>query len=179
MFLRQGSHYIKAHTYCRVQSLNPYQFTETETINPDQCTKRKTENINNNNDSSVNRVKSTTENKDISNDEILPSLKNEEYSLHSEKTENLNQNLKLKTNDVINFMNENNDYCIARIIGPAGKSTGKYTTCKNIEYEAPQELAGTKTWIDLSTLQNLSVNQSILPNEQSEPNNSLPKEEIF
>ena len=79
VFLRQGSHYIKAYTYCRVQPLNPDQFTETETINPDQCTKRKTENINNNNDSSVNRVKSTIENKDICNDEILPSPKNEEH----------------------------------------------------------------------------------------------------
>ena len=79
-------------------------------------------------------------------------------------------------------MNDNNEHCIVRIIGPAGKSTGKYKTCKNIKYEAPEALPGTKPWIDISALQSLSVNQPIPPNEQSEldiENNSLATEEIF
>lgn len=79
-------------------------------------------------------------------------------------------------------MNDNNEHCIARIIGPAGKSTGKYKTCKNIEYEAPGALPETKTWIDISTLENLSANQPIPPNKQSDlniENNLLPTEEIY
>ena len=72
MFIQQGSHYIKAHP-CRVQPLNPDQFIETETINPDQYTKRKVENSNNNNDSNLNHVRSATENEDVSDDKILPS----------------------------------------------------------------------------------------------------------
>ena len=102
--------------------------------------------------------------------------------MHSENTENLNQTLKVKKNDVIDFMNDNNEHCIVRIIGPAGKSTGKYKTCKNIKYEAPEVLTGTKPWIDISALRSLSVNQPIPPNEQSEldiENNSLATEEIF
>ena len=90
--------------------------------------------------------------------EVLPSPQNEEHSQNSENTENSNQKLKLKTNDVTDFMNE---HCTARIIGPAGESTGKYKTCKNIEYEAPEALAGAKAWIDIPTLQNLSVNKPI------------------
>ena len=70
----------------------------------------------------------------------------------SENTENLDQNLKLKNNDIIDLMNDNNEQHIARIIGPARKATGKDKTCKNIEYEATEALAGTKTWIDISTL---------------------------
>ena len=58
-----------------------------------------------------------------------------------------------------------------RIIDPSGKST--YKTCKNIEYEASETLAETKTGIDISTLHHLSVNE---PNIET---NSLPTEEIF
>ena len=72
VFIREGSHYIKVHTCC-VQPLNPDHFIETETINPDQYTKRKVENGNNNNNSNLNRVRSTTENENISDDEILSS----------------------------------------------------------------------------------------------------------
>ena len=196
VFILQGSHYIKTHTCC-VQPSNPDRFIQTETINPDQYTKRKAENSNYSINSNLNHVRSTTENEDISDDRILPSQRNEEqsqhseilpspqyeeHSQHSENTENLNQNLKLKTNVVMDFMNDNNEHGIVRIIGPAGKSTGKYKTCTNIEYEAPEALAGTKTWIDILTLLNLTVNQPIPPNEQSElntENNSLPMEEIF
>ena len=48
------------------------------------------------------------------------------HNIHYENTENLNQNVKQKINYLINFMNDNNEHCIPRIIGPAGKSTGKY-----------------------------------------------------
>ena len=114
--------------------------------------------------------------------EVLPSPQNEEHSQNSEDTENSNQKLKLKTNDVTDFMNDNNEHCTARIIGPAGESTGKYKTCKNIEYEAPEALAGAKAWIDIPTLQNLSVNKPIPPKEQAKQNienNSFLTEEFF
>lgn len=142
---------------------------------------KKAENNNNGNDSNLHCVRSTTENEDITDDKVSPPPQNEEHSQHSENKENANQNLKVKTNDVIDFMNDNNEHCIARIIGPAGKSTGKYKTCKNIEYEAPGALPETKTWIGISTLENLSVNQPIPPNKQSDlniENNLLPTEEI-
>ena len=62
--------------------LNPDQFIKTKTINLDQYTKN-AENSNND-DSNLNCARSTTENEDMSDDEVLPSPQNEEQSQHSE-----------------------------------------------------------------------------------------------
>ena len=127
---------------------------------------------------------------------VTPSSHEKDHSIHTNTLSSQNKqeidyfeskeitkaNLKLKTNDVISFVNENNEHCVAKVIGAAGKSTGKYKTCKNIEYEEPETLAGTKTWIDTSKLQDLSVNNSNNINEQSAPNmnnNVSPTEEIL
>ena len=83
VFIQQGSHYIKAHK-CHVQPLNWDQFIKTEKIYPDQYTKRKAENSNNNTDSNLNHVRSTTENEEISDSKILPPPQNEEQLQHSE-----------------------------------------------------------------------------------------------
>ena len=76
VFIQKGSYHINAHTFC-VQLLNPDHFIETETMHPDQYTKRKGENSTNNNNSNLNRVRSATEEK--------ISLKTKSYHLHKMK----------------------------------------------------------------------------------------------
>ena len=183
VFIRQGSHYIKAHT-CRVQPSNVNSYIETETTNRDLFSERHITDKVNQNDSNKKDLRSTSiANEEDSDDEIISSPQSESVSIVnippssqndikpiSESEEMRQENLKPKTNDEISFTNDNNEHGIAKIIGPAGKSTGKYKLWKNIEYEEPETLAGTKTRIDISKLQNLSVNNQIHQNEQSEPN---------
>ena len=195
VFICQGAHYIKAHTCC-VQPSNVNSYIETETANRDLFSERHITDKVNQNDSNKKDLRSTSvANEEDSDDEIISSPQSESVSIDnippssqndikpvSESEEMRQENLKPKTNDVISFINDNNEHCVAKIIGPVGKSTGKYKLCKNIEYEEPDTLAGTKTWIDISKLQNLSINNQLHQNEQSEPNTEntiLPTEEIF
>lgn len=55
---------------------------------------------------------------------------------------------KLKRNNEIKFVDENNSTCVAKVINRAGKATGK-DNCYNIGYEAPSECSGSKTCIDI------------------------------
>ena len=66
---------------------------------------------------------------------------------------------KVKRNNEIKFVDENNTTCVAKVINCAGKATGKYDNCYNIQYKAPSEHSGTKTWIDIKNVANLKIIQ--------------------
>ena len=68
---------------------------------------------------------------------------------------------KLKSSIEIKFANNNDETCVATISSPAGKATGKNNFCYNIEYKFSLNLAGTRTWIDPKTLNNLKVIESV------------------
>lgn len=55
---------------------------------------------------------------------------------------------KLKPNVEILLTNEDHESCIAKIISRAGKTTGKYNTCYNVEYKTLSNLAGVQRWIN-------------------------------
>ena len=85
-------------------------------------------------------------------------LKNTEtkYNLDRKTTDSADLS-KLKRNNEIKFADENNVARVAKVINRAGKATGKYDNCYNIEYKALSEWSGTKTWIDIKTVTILEV----------------------
>ena len=62
-----------------------------------------------------------------------------------------------KPNQTIKFKDLNDIECIGRVISRAGKATGKYKSCYNIEYQSPLALNGTKTWIDVNSVHDVEV----------------------
>lgn len=137
VFICQGSHYIKAHTCC-VQPSNVDSYIETETTNRDLFSERHITDKVDQDDSNKKDLRSISiANEEDSDDEIISSPQSESVSIDnippssqndikpvSESEEMRQENLKPKTN-VISFINDNNEHCIAKITGPAGKSTGK------------------------------------------------------
>ena len=61
----------------------------------------------------------------------------------------------MKPNQIIKFKDSNDIECIGRVVSRAGKATGKYKSCYNIEYQSPLTLDGTKTWIDVNSVHNI------------------------
>ena len=60
---------------------------------------------------------------------------------------------KLKRNNEIKFVDENNTTRVAKTINHAEKATGKYNNCYNIKYKAPLERSGKKHGLILKMLQ--------------------------
>ena len=56
---------------------------------------------------------------------------------------------------MITFKDLNNIECKGKTISCAGKGTGKYRSCYNIEYQNPSTLSGTKTWIDINNVHDI------------------------
>ena len=78
----------------------------------------------------------------------------------------------MKPNQVIKFKDSNDIKCIGRVINLAGKATGKYKSCYNIEYQSPLALSVTKTWIDLNSVHDIEViNSSTKNNEHNQTSN--------
>ena len=78
----------------------------------------------------------------------------------------------IKPNQIIKFKDSNDIECIGRGISHAGKTTGKYQSCYNIEYQSPLALNVTKTWIDVNSVHNVEViNSSTENNEQNQTSN--------
>ena len=67
--------------------------------------------------------------------------------------------------------------CIGRVISRAGKATGKYRSCYNIEYQSPLALNGTKTWINVNSIHDIEVINS--STENNEHNQTSNKNEII
>ena len=71
--------------------------------------------------------------------------------------------MKLKRGQVIQYsLDGADDVVTAKVLGRAGKSTGKYKNSYNVEYKAPENLEGTHAYIDLDRVTNfkLIVNNS-------------------
>ena len=77
-------------------------------------------------------------------------------------------------NQIIKFKDSNDIECIRRIISRAGKATGKYKSCYNIEYQSPLALNGTKTQINVNSVHNVAViNSSTENNEDNQTSNEI------
>ena len=78
----------------------------------------------------------------------------------------------MKPNQIIKFNNSDDIECIVRVIGRAGKATGKYKACYNTEYQCPLALNSTKTWIDVNSVHDIEViNSSTKNNEYNQTSN--------
>ena len=66
--------------------------------------------------------------------------------------------IKLKRGQVIQYSLDGADDVVTdKVLGRAGKSTGKYKDSYNIEYKAPENLEGTHAYIDLDRGLTLSL----------------------
>ena len=57
----------------------------------------------------------------------------------------------VKVNSIMSFNTVNKNYQ-AKVLSRAGKASGKYKSCYNIEYLSPDNLMGQQTWIDLDNI---------------------------
>ena len=66
--------------------------------------------------------------------------------------------IKLKRGQVIQYsLDGAGDVVTAKVSGRAGKSTGKYKNSYNVEYKAPENLEGTRAYIDLDRVTNFKL----------------------
>ena len=108
----------------------------------------------------INENESGDDNYSAGNHNILKETETK-YNLDRKTTDSVDL-AKLEGNNEIEFVDENNTICLAKVINHAGKATGKYDNSYNIEYKAPLERSGTKTWIDITDVANLKIVQQEL-----------------
>ena len=85
----------------------------------------------------------------------LPDQQNtdqQEPELQDKMLSEMSSKIKLKRGHVIQFsLYETDDVVTAKVLGRAGKSTGKCKNSYNVEYRAPENLEGTDAYIDLDS----------------------------
>ena len=75
--------------------------------------------------------------------------------------------IKLKRRQVIQYsLDGADDVVTAKVLGRAGKSTGKYKNSYNVQYKAPENLEGTHAYIDLDRVTNFKL---IVKNSEDVP----------
>ena len=62
----------------------------------------------------------------------------------------------VKANSIMSFNTVNKNYQV-KVLSRAGKASGKYKSCYNIEYLSPDNLMGQQTWIDLDNIDITSI----------------------
>ena len=62
----------------------------------------------------------------------------------------------VKANSIISFNSDNINYQ-AKVLSRAGKASGKYKSCYNVEYLSPDHPVGQQIWIDLGNIDITSV----------------------
>ena len=67
--------------------------------------------------------------------------------------------LALKTGQVVQFQDQTNTLHEGKILGRAGKATGKYKQWYNIQYYKPDHLTGTTGSVDLGRVDQLTINE--------------------
>ena len=184
VFLRHGSHYIKAHV-CRVQPIKSNS-TDSDKANskPTFNTNKSYENSSNNNCSNVHNEESDDENPkpeiQATSDKTLQTNKIPEITEIAN-----NNNSKMKLNSIITFKNPATAECRAKILSRAGKAKGKINSCYNIEYKAPENLRGKITSVYLNNIDILSVEkddtneENITANENNDEVEICNTEETF
>ena len=180
VFIHHGGQLVKAHI-CRIQSTNPHKSEQEDKVTVEQTTER----IPDQDDSKLNSivqkekiVKSNPVEDDDEEDEEadlggsdelggdddsgqLPDQ--QEPEIQDEMLSEMGSKIKLKRGQVIQYsLDGADDVVTAKVLGRAGKSTGKYKNSYNVEYKAPENLEGTHAYIDLDRVTNfkLIVNNS-------------------
>ena len=81
-----------------------------------------------------------------------------EPELQDEILSEMGSTIKLKRGQVIQYsLDGADDVVTAKVLGRAGKSTGKYKNSYNVEYKAPENLEGTHAYIDLDRKTNFKL----------------------
>ena len=135
LFIRQGSRYIKVHL-CRVQPVhmqNIESFYSDNTPNIESSYSDNTPNI----DTNANKQQNDNKNEFETEEEASDNDADKQTSSIQQDSEQSNSNQQvnlstLKSNTNIIFTNNQKQKHIAKIIGCAGKATGKNKTCYNI-----------------------------------------------
>ena len=68
----------------------------------------------------------------------------------------LSSHASVKANSIMSINTDNINFQ-AKVLCRAGKASGKYKSCYNIEYLTPDNLMGHQTWIDLDNIDITSV----------------------
>ena len=167
VFILHGSNYIRA-DYCRVQLTSPSldngnlsqtsnaiplaqtnALPSTDIPKPQPLTDTAIDTTDNNPDNDYENISNDNTANERRRDNISDKYKKENGTTEHENgsiTPDKNSVLtKLKLNREISFTNKQNEYCTAKIISQAGKSTGKYSACYNIKYKTSDNLAGIQT----------------------------------
>ena len=102
----------------------------------------------------------------------------QEPELKDETLLEMGNQIKLKREQVVQYsLDGADDVVTAKVLGRAGKSTGKYTNSYNVEYKAPEDLEGTHAYIDLDRETNFKLVINI--SEDVPATTESIKEEIF
>ena len=123
VFLRHGSHYIKAHV-CRVQ------LTKSNSTDNDKANSKPTFNTNKSYDNSSNNC-SNVDSEDSDDENPKPEIQaTSDKNLQTNKIPEIpeianNNNSKMKLNSIIRFKNPATVECRAKILSRAGKTKGK------------------------------------------------------
>ena len=76
--------------------------------------------------------------------------------LQDEMLSEIRSKIKLTRGQVIQYSLDGADDVVAKVLGSAGKTTGKYKNSYNVEYKAPENLEGTHEYIDLDRVHNFN-----------------------
>ena len=82
----------------------------------------------------------------------------EEPELQDDMLSEMGSKIILKRGQVIQYsLDGADDVVTSKVLGRAGKSTGKYKSSYSVEYEAPENLEGTHACIDLDRVTNFKL----------------------
>lgn len=111
------------------------------------------ENVQNNENDSSDSDSDCSEN---NNDESMPILHTPEVQLPTAAR----NEVQLKKGTIVSFNDGSNIICGAKILGRAGKSTGKNKNWYNIEYKIPDSQTGKVISVDFGKVENLQITDS-------------------
>ena len=157
LFLRHGARYIKAHI-CRVQLTSPLKSEHSETQDKQVRAENSQNNTKNN---TVNKIESSSDEED----DHESNLQMHDTAIGNRKN-HPHPTVGMKPNQIIKFRDSKDIECIGRVISRAGKATGKYKSCYNIEYQSPLTLNSTKKWIDINSVHDIEVINSSTENNK-------------
>ena len=182
VFICHDGQLVKAHI-CHIQSTNPHKSEQESKVTVEQTTER----ISDQDDSKLKYIaqkekipkRNTVEDDEEEDEEadlggsdelvsgddddsgLLPDQQNtdqQEPELQDEMLSGMGSRIKLNREQVIQYSLYGADGVVtAKVLGRAGKSTGKYKNSYNVENKAPENPQGTHAYIDLDRVTNFEL----------------------
>ena len=155
VFIRHGGLVVRVH-HCRVGKVQSVDDGFTTKLDDDIIREKK-------NPSDKSTANNYEDDMDDSSQDEQPDTQEDRPQGNRNSITNVN---KLKAGDLIKYNHlETDEEMSARILGRAGKATGKNKTWFNIEFITPDPLIGIKQSVDLNTVKGLSMIEH--PDEQA------------